>query len=174
MNLHERMYGTEGGFSLRCNFEQSWEEVVTESMNPIKPENMIASIGNLLSTSDSPKVEFSISAEKTEYFAPETIIDLKIWVEPDELETIINFSGTSDNSESSERSRERMKNVYQVIVIIKETDAILINTTAIGIDEEEAKFNVGVYAQLKEDNLKLDEVAIIMNKLGHYREKGEV
>lgn len=167
------MYGTEGGFSLRCNFEQSWEEAVTESMNPIKPENMIASIGNLLLTSDSPKVEFSISAEKTEYFAPETIIDLKIWVEPDELETIINFSSTSDDSESPERSEEGMKNVYQVIVIVKKTGEILMNTIAIGRNEEEAKFNVGVYAQVKEDVLELDEVAMIVNKLGFYHEEDE-
>lgn len=83
---------------------------------------------------------------------------------------IIVSSGEFNNKKEE---KEPMKNLYNVIVVTK-NEKIILDSKTVAENEDEAKFNVGVFETLKEKNLKPKDVTVICNALGQVKIEKEV
>lgn len=71
--------------------------------------------------------------------------------------------------EALKMSAESVRAVYEITVIDRGNGEILINGQVVGKSEESAKFNMGVYQDLNQFDLDIDDVAIIIHQLGTFK-----
>ncbi|QWU14332.1 hypothetical protein SAMN04487895_101634 [Paenibacillus sophorae] len=100
------------------------------------------------------------------------------WITSDKISNIL--SGTTTTTQSGDvvlktsfnnynlRENEKMETLYQVIVVTKQKE-IIIDAKLVAPDQENAKFNAGVYTTLTEKKLTLSDATVIVTPLGQVK-----
>jgi len=86
-----------------------------------------------------------------------------------EGEITLNLNWVEEREENENMSAESVRAVYEITVIDRRNGEILINGKVVGKSEESAKFNMGVYQDLNQFDLDIDDVAIIIHQLGTFK-----
>lgn len=81
-------------------------------------------------------------------------------------DTAFKLCGTIKINDNKEDDKFMIKNLFNINVVTTYGEIIIEDEKAIANTEEEAKFNAGVYENLRDNGLTFDDVTIKINNLG--------